>query len=189
MFLGSLANLGLSTDVLTGNRYALAAGNPLSFLEWDGHMLLADGGGGSPPDPNPGDETEGRSVLSTLWGGITGAAGAVAGTVKDVGVGAFHEAVGLVVSTAHAAQTGLSCLTLNVMACGRGMVEQAKGLMKSLVTPPSSTSLALMLFIAATVVSVSDVSAWTSPLSLLQSVSWRRKPERSRLERLKPAPR
>jgi hypothetical protein len=91
-------------------------------------MLLADGGGGSPPDPNPGDETEGRSVLSTLWGGITGAAGAVAGTVKDVGVGAFHEAVGLVVSTAHAAQTGLSCLTLNVMACGRGMVEQAKGL-------------------------------------------------------------
>jgi hypothetical protein len=47
LFLGSLANLGLSTDPLTGNRYALAAGNPLSFLERDGHMLINDGYGGS----------------------------------------------------------------------------------------------------------------------------------------------
>jgi len=53
LFLGALTNLGLSTDVLTGNRYGLAAGNPLSFLEWDGHMLIWDGAGGSSQDPKP----------------------------------------------------------------------------------------------------------------------------------------
>lgn len=57
LFLGALTDLGLSTDPLTANRYALAGGNPLSFLEWDGHMLLADGGGGSAPSPNPTDGT------------------------------------------------------------------------------------------------------------------------------------
>jgi len=53
LFLGALSNLGLSTDVLTGNRYALAAGNPLSFLESDGHRLIWDGSGTSAPSPNP----------------------------------------------------------------------------------------------------------------------------------------
>jgi len=53
LFLGAVADIGLSNDPLTANRYALAAGNPLSFLEWDGHMLISDGGGGSDPSPNP----------------------------------------------------------------------------------------------------------------------------------------
>jgi len=62
LFLGSVANLGLSTDPLTGNRYALAAGNPLSFLEWDGHMLVNDGYGGSEgPSPTVGVRTSGRT--------------------------------------------------------------------------------------------------------------------------------
>jgi RHS repeat-associated protein len=47
LFYGSLDNLGLSTDPLTNNRYALAAGNPVSYAEWDGHMPIADGGGGT----------------------------------------------------------------------------------------------------------------------------------------------
>jgi RHS repeat-associated protein len=50
IFNGALANLGLSLDPLTQNPYALAGGNPISFIEWDGHMAVADGGGtGSQP--------------------------------------------------------------------------------------------------------------------------------------------
>ena len=46
MFQSSLGDLGLSTDPLSQNRYALAGGNPVSNIEIDGHMALADGGGG-----------------------------------------------------------------------------------------------------------------------------------------------
>jgi RHS repeat-associated protein len=53
VFHGALANLGLSSDLLTQDRYGLAGGNPLSFIEWDGHMLLADGGGGGAVSPAP----------------------------------------------------------------------------------------------------------------------------------------
>jgi RHS repeat-associated protein len=47
LFHGALDNLGLSTDPLSQNRYGLAGGNPLSFIESDGHLANADGGGGS----------------------------------------------------------------------------------------------------------------------------------------------
>lgn len=50
---GALANLGLSTDVLTANRYALAGGNPVSYIEWDGHVVVADGDGGGADSPKP----------------------------------------------------------------------------------------------------------------------------------------
>jgi hypothetical protein len=43
----ALGNMSLATDPLTANRYALAAGNPVSFVEVDGHMVRMDGGGGS----------------------------------------------------------------------------------------------------------------------------------------------
>jgi RHS repeat-associated protein len=46
-FNGALSDLGLALDPLTQNRYALASGNPISFVEWDGHRMLVDGGGGS----------------------------------------------------------------------------------------------------------------------------------------------
>ena len=64
MFAGALANLGLALDPLTQNRYALAGGNPISFIETDGHMMTADGGGGGstyatpPPPPPPSDDDE-----------------------------------------------------------------------------------------------------------------------------------
>jgi RHS repeat-associated protein len=49
MFYGALANLGLALDPLTQNSYALAGGNPISYIETDGHMAIADGGGGAAP--------------------------------------------------------------------------------------------------------------------------------------------
>ena len=52
-FNGALANLGLGKDPLTQNRYSLAGGNPLSFIEWDGHRPIPDGGGGGSSDPSP----------------------------------------------------------------------------------------------------------------------------------------
>ncbi|MQB01887.1 MAG: hypothetical protein GEU78_16680, partial [Actinobacteria bacterium] len=54
LFKGALANLGLSSDPITGNRYALAGGNPLSYIEWDGHAPLLDGHGGAVDGPTAG---------------------------------------------------------------------------------------------------------------------------------------
>ncbi|MEW2326806.1 DNRLRE domain-containing protein [Micromonospora chersina] len=42
MFNNSLSDLGLALDPLTQNRYALAGGNPISFVEFDGHLALLD---------------------------------------------------------------------------------------------------------------------------------------------------
>jgi hypothetical protein len=39
----ALANLDLATDPLTQNRYALSAGNPVSFIEVDGHISMRTG--------------------------------------------------------------------------------------------------------------------------------------------------
>jgi len=36
-FYGALSDLGLALDPLTQNRYGLAGGNPISYVEWDGH--------------------------------------------------------------------------------------------------------------------------------------------------------
>jgi RHS repeat-associated protein len=55
-FYGSLANLSLSTDPLTDNRYDLAGGNPISFAEWDGHMALQDGYGAAATYPTAIDK-------------------------------------------------------------------------------------------------------------------------------------
>ena len=52
VYRGALSNLALATDPLTQNRYSLAGGNPLSFVEVDGHMVVADGGGGAATSPN-----------------------------------------------------------------------------------------------------------------------------------------
>ncbi|HEX2084376.1 MAG TPA: LamG-like jellyroll fold domain-containing protein [Solirubrobacteraceae bacterium] len=48
-FEDALGDLQLSSDSLSNNRYSLAGGNPVSFVEDDGHMLLRDGGGGGSP--------------------------------------------------------------------------------------------------------------------------------------------
>lgn len=53
MFYDAIGDLGLALDPLTQNRYSLAGGNPISYVETDGHMLAADGGGGGSTSPNP----------------------------------------------------------------------------------------------------------------------------------------
>jgi RHS repeat-associated protein len=47
IYYDALADLGLTLDPLTQNRYALAGGNPISYVETDGHRFWADGYGGS----------------------------------------------------------------------------------------------------------------------------------------------
>ena len=56
VFRGALDDLGLGTDPLNQNRYALAAANPVGYAESDGHMLIDGGGGGgasSAPTASP----------------------------------------------------------------------------------------------------------------------------------------
>ncbi len=60
---GALADLALSFDPLTQNRYSLAGGNPMSFIESDGHAVDPDGVGGSPQEPNPTDGTEATQTM------------------------------------------------------------------------------------------------------------------------------
>jgi RHS repeat-associated protein len=74
---GALANLGLSMDPLTGSRYALAGGNPVSFVEADGHKPLLDPGPSKPPDgPPAGDRrlveagSSSGEVDQEVWDGL-----------------------------------------------------------------------------------------------------------------------
>jgi RHS repeat-associated protein len=73
-FAGALGDLGLALDPLTQNRYALAGGNPISYVETDGHMAIADGGGGGsatpappPPPPEPSLKDKAKNLLGGLW--------------------------------------------------------------------------------------------------------------------------
>jgi RHS repeat-associated protein len=50
------ANLSLARRYQTQSRYGLAGGNPISYVETDGHRVINDdgaGGGGGPPNPPP----------------------------------------------------------------------------------------------------------------------------------------
>jgi RHS repeat-associated protein len=49
----ALDDLDLSTDPLTQNRYSLAGGNPISFVETDGHLIDGGGFAGSARSPRP----------------------------------------------------------------------------------------------------------------------------------------
>ena len=44
LYLGALADLTLTLDPLTGNRYALAGGNPVGYVEFDGHGPIDEDG-------------------------------------------------------------------------------------------------------------------------------------------------
>lgn len=70
LFHGALDDLGLATDPLNQNRYALAAANPIGYAESDGHMLIDGGGGGgasSAPtaSPTPGSPAAFRLAEET----------------------------------------------------------------------------------------------------------------------------
>ena len=70
MYAGALSNLGLTLDPLTQNRYALAGGNPISYIELDGHAVTPDGGGGGSSSPAPAPPADPTS--STGGGGCSG---------------------------------------------------------------------------------------------------------------------
>jgi RHS repeat-associated protein len=58
-YASALADLDLSLDPLTANRYALAGGNPISFVEVDGHYVIGFDDDGNetrlvPPSTTPG---------------------------------------------------------------------------------------------------------------------------------------
>lgn len=60
VFKNAVADLGLTMDPLSQNRYALASGNPTGNIEIDGHRVVANGSGGgtvrtSPDTPTGGD--------------------------------------------------------------------------------------------------------------------------------------
>jgi RHS repeat-associated protein len=92
-YAGALDNLGLATDPLSQNRYDLAGGNPINFVETDGHMVEASGGGGAGPAPQPTHHSSG--ILGTISGGLSwayhssGAASDVNTTVSAA-KGAYH---------------------------------------------------------------------------------------------------
>jgi RHS repeat-associated protein len=58
MYHGALANLGLALDPLTQNRYALAGGNPISYIETDGHRPTENGDGGGSTSQTPTEDYE-----------------------------------------------------------------------------------------------------------------------------------
>ncbi len=58
-YAGALDDLGLSTDPLTANRYALAGGNPITYVETDGHVPETPQ---TSPDPEPHAVPGGRTV-------------------------------------------------------------------------------------------------------------------------------
>ena len=79
---GALDDLNLTLDPLTNSRYNLAGGNPVSFVEYDGHYLVGDGGGKGSKNPKPSKATPESSTVATreepnsfnpvgrLWGGL-----------------------------------------------------------------------------------------------------------------------
>jgi RHS repeat-associated protein len=132
VFYGALSNLSLSVDPITQNRYGLAGGNPISFKEWDGHMAVADGGGGAATKPSQ------QSCDLLCWGGnVLGAVSQVSSirpdwsqlnsnNVRDSLVGMLDQAAGSTVDLACAGN--LACSVLDVQGHSQKLVS---GLIKS----------------------------------------------------------
>ncbi len=70
LYRGALSDLSLSTDPLTQNRYALAGGNPVSFVEADGHAVYFNGYGSAKSARKNGSSTKRiREVAGNAWMG------------------------------------------------------------------------------------------------------------------------
>jgi RHS repeat-associated protein len=78
----ALADLALASDPLTSNRYALAAGNPISYIEVDGHMpcFHSDDCGGNAPKVNRLAANAQRASAQRSSGSSGGAGGTGAST-------------------------------------------------------------------------------------------------------------
>jgi RHS repeat-associated protein len=91
MYNGALADMNLSTDPFTANRYTFGAGNPVTNIELDGHMLVApSGGGGCPPTQQgcPG------STASATGGGAACVASRYTGSCPVGGPNDFGNFIG-----------------------------------------------------------------------------------------------
>lgn len=79
------ADFGLTSDALNQNRYALAAGNPVGYVETDGNAVIDDGGGGStitpipPPPPPPINERRDSGLVEGDGPGEGGGGGGGSG--------------------------------------------------------------------------------------------------------------
>ncbi len=68
VFRRALSDLGLTLDPLAQNRYALAGGNPTSFIEFDGHRPIANGGGGTSLPVGPTEDPSDQEEWWQIWG-------------------------------------------------------------------------------------------------------------------------
>lgn len=75
-----MATWGLAADPLTDNRYALAGGNPVSYVEWDGHAVTPD----NPVTGNPQTNIMLNSTASTSSGAYAASREAGAGSSSAV---------------------------------------------------------------------------------------------------------
>jgi hypothetical protein len=82
--MGATADLNLSLNPLTQNRYGLAGGNPISFVEIDGHEP-ADGSFVN--NPQPGNIYGGRSGRNVNWAGLRRQQGRTTTDVNSTGAG------------------------------------------------------------------------------------------------------
>lgn len=67
----------------TGNRYALAGGNPVSYVEWDGHMII-DGAGAASTGGNCISPQPTASPSSATTSGSSGSSGSSGGGVDPI---------------------------------------------------------------------------------------------------------
>jgi RHS repeat-associated protein len=72
VYANALGDLGVTLDPLSQNTYSLAGGNPVSFVEVDGHMVIADGGGGGSTSPNPTTSSESTDSADSTQGTADG---------------------------------------------------------------------------------------------------------------------
>jgi RHS repeat-associated protein len=80
-FDSAVDDLGLGADALTGNRYALAGGNPISFVEVDGHGTTTGGQDSRvvmAPNSAPYDREKGKFIAGPNKGSGPGGSGFVA---------------------------------------------------------------------------------------------------------------
>ncbi|MBO0806902.1 MAG: sugar-binding protein, partial [Actinobacteria bacterium] len=73
MYNGALADMNLTTDPFTGNRYTFGGGNPITNIELDGHMfpggsgVVGSGGNNSPAPPPQVSNQKLQRVLNDIY--------------------------------------------------------------------------------------------------------------------------
>jgi RHS repeat-associated protein len=121
----ALADLDLTTDALTGNRYALAGGNPISFVEVDGHFLGL-------PNPVKAAKNVGKGIVSVAkycTGRGAGTCAMVAGGVALTATGVGAVAGGGMIAAGAATVATTATITsrgLGAYASARGAAQSAK---------------------------------------------------------------